>query len=82
VGESGSLRVERGRIELVQNGVAGVHEMLCAKFNGVHDELAAFAGAVADGVPQRNTPLEGLADLQVIEAMLTAAEDGVRQAVG
>jgi predicted dehydrogenase len=82
VGDSGGLRVERGRIELVQNGVAGVQEMHCAKFNGVHDELAAFAGAVADGVPQRNTPLEGLADLEVIEAMLTSAEEGVRQTVG
>jgi predicted dehydrogenase len=82
VGQDGSLRVERGRIELAQNGMAGVAETHCAKFNGVHDELAAFAGAVADGVPQRNTPLEGLADLEVIEAMLSSAEEGVRQALG
>jgi predicted dehydrogenase len=82
VGQNGSLRVERGRLELAQEGENETREIRCAMYNGVHDELAAFAGAVVEGVPQRNTPLEGLADLAVIEAMLSSAETGVRQVVG
>ena len=48
VGERGSLRVERGRIEIAAlDGSVQVIE--CAKLNGVDRELAAFADAVQFG---------------------------------
>ena len=78
-GEHGSLRIERGRIE--RAGSSGEVEVTdCAIYNGVDNELAAFAEAVRAGAPHRNTPLEALADLVAIEAMLASAEDGCRHA--
>lgn len=74
-GERGSLRIERGRVELVgEDGQVQVIE--CAIYDGVDNELAAFAAAVRQGAPHRNTPLEALADLAVIEAMLLSAQEG------
>ncbi len=87
VGDSGSLRVERGKLELATSrgaastasdvkGGSGIQEIRCAFYNGVQDELAAFGAAVAEAVPHRNSPLEALADLAVVEAMLASAADG------
>ena len=74
-GERGSLRIERGRVE--QAGADGrVQVTECPIYNGVDGELAAFADAVREGRPHRNTPLEALADLAAVEAMLASAEDG------
>lgn len=79
VGERGSLRIERGRIEQAdQEGAVRVAE--CSLYNGVYHELIAFAAAAREGAPHRNTPLEALADLATIEAMLAGAEDGARHA--
>jgi predicted dehydrogenase len=78
VGERGSLRVERGRIELAAlDGSVQVTE--CAKLNGVDRELAAFADAVQFGTGHHNTPEEGLRDMAVIEAMLQSATSGTTQ---
>ena len=66
VGERGSLRIERGRVEQADaEGRIQVTE--CAVYSGVYNELAAFADAVREGCSHRNTPLEALADLAVIE---------------
>jgi predicted dehydrogenase len=91
VGDDGSLRVERGKLELAgpagalpgggkgpegAKGEHGVQEIRCAFYNGVENELAAFGAAVADGAPHRNSPLEALTDFVVVEAMLASAADG------
>ena len=88
VGDAGSLRVERGKLELAASpGVVvgggtgpvsakGIVEIRCAYYNGVQDELAAFGAAVAQAAPHRNSPLEALADFAVVEAMLASAADG------
>ena len=74
-GEEGALRVKRGVIELARDG--DVKHIDCPIYNGVEDELAAFAHAVQTGASHRNTPQEALRDLAAIEAMLLAAEAGV-----
>lgn len=79
-GSTGSLYVERGRIELTAEGATQV--IPCGIYTGVREELAAFAAAVQVGAPQRNSPAEALRDLRVIEAMLSAAEEGREQRVG
>lgn len=75
VGDGGSLRVERGKLELAGPG-KGVEEIRCAFYNGVENELAAFGAAVAEGAPHRNSPLEAMTDFAVVEAMLASAADG------
>jgi predicted dehydrogenase len=72
IGETGSLRVERGKLELARSGE--IEEIRCAYYNGVQRELEAFITAVQTGAAHRNTPLEALADLAVVEALLASAE--------
>ena len=74
-GERGSLRVDRGRIELA-NADDDVTVIDCEFYNGVQQEFAAFADAIRDGTPQRNTAEAALADLAVVEAMLQSAANG------
>ncbi|MBK8049499.1 MAG: Gfo/Idh/MocA family oxidoreductase [Anaerolineales bacterium] len=76
VGSQGSLRVERGRLEITRNDGKVETEVLPA-MTGVQHELAAFADAIQFGVPHRNTPQEALRDLQLIEAMLRAANERI-----
>ncbi|MFN8467982.1 MAG: Gfo/Idh/MocA family oxidoreductase [Caldilineaceae bacterium] len=80
VGDGGSLRVERGKLELAGPAGAGpgkgVEEIRCAFYNGVENELAAFGSAIVGGAPHRNSPLEALTDFAVVEAMLASAADG------
>lgn len=73
VGAAGSLRIDRGFIEIARPG-AEVEHIACGKLHGVQRELAAFADAVQHGAPHRNTPAEGLRDLAIVEALLTAAQ--------
>lgn len=69
VGEQGSLRVQRGRVEVTAvDGSVDVIE--CGKLHGVQRELAAFAQTIRHGTPHRNTPEEALRDLDVIERMV------------
>ena len=75
-GDDGALRVQRGRIEITRSGQTEV--ITCAKFDGVEQDLVAFAAAVQEGKTHRNTPEEGLRDVAVIEAMLRSAASGQR----
>lgn len=79
VGDRGALRVQRGEIELTQGAQTEVFK--CQKFDGVENELAAFAAAIREGQPHVNTPEEGLRDVTVIEAMLHSAQSGLQVAV-
>lgn len=73
-GSAGSLRVQRKEIELTREGKT--EHIATAGFDGVEQELLAFADAIRHGTPHRNSPAEALRDLAVIEAMLTAATTG------
>ena len=72
VGDLGSLRVERGRVEVV-DAQSKMETINCGVYNGVERELVAFAAAIREGQPHRNTPAEALRDVAVVEAMLGAA---------
>lgn len=73
VGAAGSLRVDRGYVELARNG-ATPERIETGGLHGVQRELAAFADAIQNGAPHRNPPGEALRDLLVVEALLAAAE--------
>ncbi len=75
MGEEGSLRVGFGKIELATD--AGESYTSCEFRTGVRDELVAFADAIRQQTPHRNSPEEALRDLAVVEAMLLAADAGV-----
>lgn len=74
-GNEGALRVKRGVVELARS--EEVERIDCPIYNGVEDELAAFAQAVQTGTSHRNTPVEALRDVAVVEALLLAADAGV-----
>ncbi len=74
VGSGGSLRVQRREVEVTRDGKTERFE--CDGFNGVEQELIAFAESVQTGAPHRNTPAAALADLAVMEAILTSAANG------
>ncbi|MCB0064778.1 MAG: Gfo/Idh/MocA family oxidoreductase, partial [Caldilineaceae bacterium] len=76
-GTSGALRVQRGKIELVQQGET--RQIPCAKFDGVEQEFAGFAAAIQQGVPHRNTAEAALQDVAVVEAMIRSAQTGKQQ---
>lgn len=73
-GSVGSLRVQRKEIELTRDGKT--EQLTTAGYDGVEQELLAFADAIRHGTPHRNSPAEALRDLAVIEAILTAATTG------
>ena len=79
MGAHGSLRVARGRVEVV-DAQGTVETITCVAYNGVERELIGFAAAIREGLPHRNTPDEALRDVAVIEAMLGSAhtEQAVR----
>lgn len=79
IGESGSMRIQRGFVEVSSQGQ--VRTLPCAGMNGVEVELAAFANAILGNEPHRNSPQAALQDLLVVEAMLKAAQTGQRQQV-
>jgi predicted dehydrogenase len=72
VGEQGSLRVAQNRVEMV-DAAGSVATFPCRAYRGVYRELKAFAAAIRQGQPHRNSPQEGLRDVAVIEGMLEAA---------
>lgn len=74
VGGQGTLRVQRGEVEVSSGG--STRTIQCPKFDGVERELAAFAAAVRDGAPHINTPEEGERDVAVVEAWLQSAVSG------
>lgn len=73
-GSEGNLRVQRKEIELTREGKT--ERIETPGFDGVEQELLAFADSIRTGVPHRNTPEEALADLSVIEALLASAATG------
>ena len=73
-GSAGTLRIQRKEIELTRNGKT--ERIETAGYDGVEQELLAFADSIRHGVTHRNTPAEALRDLAVIEAMLTSAATG------
>lgn len=73
IGDGGSLRVYRGTLEITRGGEIARHTYAD---QGVRDELAAFAAAIIDGTPHRNSAEEALRDVAVIEALLKSAETG------
>ncbi len=79
VGDQGALRVQRGEIELTRDNQTEV--IRCPKFDGVANELVAFAAAIREGKPHLNTPQAGLIDVAVMEAMLHAAQRGTQMTV-
>jgi predicted dehydrogenase len=73
-GSTGCLRVLRKEIELTR---AGKSERIETEgFDGVEKELIAFARSIRTGDPHRNSPVEALRDLAVVEAMLASAAAG------
>lgn len=77
-GEKGSLRVERGQIDVETNGGDGPNQRAIEtpKLDGVAQELLAFADAIQYNRSHLNTPEEALRDLAVIQAMLESARSG------
>lgn len=74
LGEHGVLRVDRGILEIVVNGQA--RQIPFVDNKSINEELLAFAQAVREGTPHRNSPQEAAQDVAVIEAMLRSAETG------
>ena len=79
VGDNGTLRVHPGEIEIT--APSGTCRTDRTDRRGIELEMTAFAAAIRDGQPLRNTPQEGLQDVAVIMAMLRSAETGQREAV-
>jgi predicted dehydrogenase len=76
VGTKGSLRVSRDLLEVTAD-----HSTSSTSFgnsHGVYGELVAFADAINDGTPHRNSPQAALQDVAVVEAILTSAASGTR----
>lgn len=79
VGDAGALRMQRGEVEVTRAGKTETFPY--PKYDGVEEELVAFAAAIRQQRPHVNTPEEGLRDLAVIEALLQSAADGVWKTV-
>ncbi len=75
VGDKGALQVKwRESLEVTTNGET--RSVPIRESNGIEGELAAFAAAIRNGEPHRNTPEQGIQDVAVLEAMLRSAETG------
>lgn len=70
IGTRGSLFFTHGQVELVRGTQRTVFS---TRSRAVVEELDEFWAGVRGGQPVRNTPLEALRDLAVIEAMLASA---------
>lgn len=73
VGERGAFSVYREELEVTCGGETRRQSFARG---GIQGELAAFAAAIRQGTPHRNTPEEALQDVAVVEAILKAAETG------
>jgi predicted dehydrogenase len=76
VGETGTLRVTAGHLEVSENGK--MQEIAVEQGKDVYNELAAFAAVLRDDKPNNNPPLEALRDVAVLEAMLKSGATGKR----
>lgn len=73
VGERGAISVYREELEVTCGGETRRQSFARG---GIQGELAAFAAAIREGAPHRNTPEEALQDVSVVEAILQAADSG------
>ncbi len=76
VGETGTLRVTAGHLEVSDNGT--MQEVAVERGRDVYNELVAFAASVREGVASVSTPIEALRDVTVIEALLQSGASGQR----
>ena len=77
VGERGAVRLMRdGAVEVTTDGQTETVQV--AAFDGIQREFAAFAAAVLDGAPHRNTPDQAVQDVAVVEALLRSHQTGQR----
>lgn len=76
VGDKGCLRLQRGTVEVTSGGQS--RSIPCAGMNGVEMELAAFGQTLTEGIAHKNSPIEALRDLIVVETLLQAAASGRR----
>ncbi|MBN1963375.1 MAG: Gfo/Idh/MocA family oxidoreductase [Anaerolineae bacterium] len=79
VGSEGALRVWEHAVEVTSGGET--RHIAAPRYQGVREELAAFAAAINDGAPHISGPGQGLQDVAVIEAMLKSGQTGQRVAV-
>lgn len=76
VGERGTLRVDRGFLEVTVDGTTRTETL--PEVRSVHEELADYARTIRGEKPLRNTPQQALQDVAVIEAVLRSGETGER----
>ncbi len=76
VGDRGAVLMDRDTVHIICD--AGERTLAIPRFQGVQQELGAFATAIRDGAAHRNTAQEGLQDVAVIEAMLLSAQTARR----
>ena len=79
LGDEGAVLMHRETLRVVT--ASGEQTLTGPAHEGISGELAAFAAAIRDGAPHRNTPQQALQDVAVIEAILRAAQTGARVAV-
>ena len=73
IGTDGHLSVSR---DLLSVHVGDTSQHTRSRPHGVQKELEAFAAAIHNGTPHRNTPQAALQDLAVMEALLNSAQQG------
>ena len=71
--EQGMIRVRNDQLEITQSGQT---DRSLFSEHGVYNEFVAFADAIQNGAPHRNTAREALRDVALLEAMLKSAESG------
>ncbi|RMG86574.1 MAG: gfo/Idh/MocA family oxidoreductase [Chloroflexi bacterium] len=80
VGQRGTITTQRNLLEYQRHGDQ-IHRLPLDERQGVELEFEAFADTLRNGVPHRNSPVQALQDVAVIEAMLKSAATGQRVAV-
>ncbi|MCC7448988.1 MAG: Gfo/Idh/MocA family oxidoreductase [Anaerolineae bacterium] len=73
VGDKGAISVHRDELEITSS--SGTRSQTFAR-DGIKHEFAAFAEAIGQGQPHRNSAAEALQDVAIIEAMLLSAQTG------
>jgi predicted dehydrogenase len=73
-GDKGQMEVDFDKIK-VQTGNQTT-TLRIDKINNVRNELAAFAAAIRDGTPHRNSPEQAIQDVAIVEAAMRSAETG------
>ena len=70
-GDDGVMSVYRDQIRIRWGD--GEETIDCPKFDGVENEMRAWAAAIRTGAAHDNTPVAALQDLRVVEALLASA---------